>query len=43
MHRVIDIAEWRAVHLRPISWYGVFYAYHSANLRILRTWMELWK
>ena len=42
-NRVIDMEQWKAIHLRPVSWYGVFYAFHSANLRILRAWMEFWR
>lgn len=42
-HRVVDMDAWKAAHLRPISWYGLFYAYYSANWRIVRAWMEYWR
>lgn len=40
---VTDMAAWRAAHLRPVSWYGVFYGLYSTNLRFMRAWWEFWR
>lgn len=42
-HRVVDMERWKAVHLRPLSWYSLFYAYHATNLRLLRAWAAFWR
>lgn len=43
MGQIHDMAAWRAAHCRPISWYGVFYAWHRANYRIAYAIGSFWR